>query len=142
VDTAAPNAGVIVLDTSVLVDALTGPRRSGRALRATIEAGERVVLTTLGLYEWLRGPRERRDLAVQESLLPAASAIPFGPEESRAAAALYRRVPRGRGREFDLGIAACALTHAAALWTLDVNDFRDIPGLMLYTPPGVHRERP
>jgi len=31
----------------------------------------------------------------------------------------------------DLAIAACALTHEAALWTLNPEDFRDIPGLRL-----------
>lgn len=38
---------MIHLDTSVLVDALTGPRRSAPALRAAIVRGERVTLSTL-----------------------------------------------------------------------------------------------
>ena len=50
---------MIVLDTSVLVDALTGPRRSAPALRRAIESGERLLLSSLVLYEWLRGPRLR-----------------------------------------------------------------------------------
>jgi predicted nucleic acid-binding protein len=44
---------------------------------------------------------------------------------------LYRKVPRPRGREIDLAIAACALTQDAALWTLNPSDFADIPGLEL-----------
>jgi predicted nucleic acid-binding protein len=32
----------------------------------------------------------------------------------------------------DLAIAACALAHDAALWTLNPNDFADIPDLSLY----------
>src|SRR5437016_11159930 len=36
---------LIHLDTSLLVDALTGPRRSGAALRRALERGERLALS-------------------------------------------------------------------------------------------------
>jgi len=123
---------VIHLDTSVLVDALTGPRRSAKALRRVLDRGERIGIATLVLYEWLRGPRRDVELAHQEALLPAAAALPFGPREAALAAELYRLVPRARRREFDLAVAACALTHGAALWTLNADDFRDVPGLGLF----------
>jgi predicted nucleic acid-binding protein len=123
---------VIHLDTSVLVDALTGPRRSAPALRRVLDRGERIAIATLVLYEWLRGPRHEAELTYQEGLLPAAAALPFGPREAALAAELYRTVRRGRQREFDLGVAACALLSGAALWTLDAQDFRDIPGLELF----------
>jgi predicted nucleic acid-binding protein len=58
----------------------------------------------------------------------------FGPEEAALAARLYSEVPRPRGREVDLAIAASALTHDADLWTLNRVDFRDIPQLVLYEP--------
>ncbi|MGC9949622.1 MAG: hypothetical protein ABSF64_24920 [Bryobacteraceae bacterium] len=45
---------------------------------------------------------------------------------------MYQSLHRGRGREIDLAIAACAITHEAALWTLHAADFKDIPGLRLY----------
>jgi hypothetical protein len=45
------------------------------------------------------------------------------------AADLYRSVPRARQREFDLAVAACALTSGAALWALDTDDFQDVPAL-------------
>lgn len=123
---------MIHLDTSVLVDALTGPRRLAPALRGVLDRGERIAIATLVLYEWLRGPRRDVELAHQEALLPAAEASPFGPREAILAAALYRAVPRARQREFDLGVAACALASGATLWTLNANDFRDIPGLDLF----------
>ena len=44
---------MIVLDTSVLVNALSGPRRSAPALRRAIDRGERILLPSLVLYEWL-----------------------------------------------------------------------------------------
>ncbi len=122
---------MILLDTSVLVDALTGPRRSALDLRSAIERGERLVLPTLVLYEWLRGPRLEEELFAQEALFPREAAVPFGMVEAARAAELYRGLRRPRGREIDLAIAACALVRDAALWTLNPADFRDIPGLRL-----------
>ena len=123
---------MIVLDTSVLVDALSGPRRSAPALRRAIEQGERILLPSLVLYEWLRGPRQSEELAAQEALFPASIALPFGPAEAARAAQLCVSLRRGRGREIDLAIAACALILGARLWTLNPRDFRDLTGLELY----------
>jgi predicted nucleic acid-binding protein len=123
---------VIVLDTSVLIDGLTGLRRSGPAIRASLAEGEQIRVPALVLYEWLRGPRLREELAAQEGLFPRRSAIPFGPEEAAVCADLYRAVGRPRGREIDLAIAACAILREAQLWTLNLADFRDVPGLRLY----------
>jgi len=119
------------LDTSALVDALTGPRRSLDGLIRLIDQGHRLTLSTVVLYEWMRGPRSRSELAVQEDLFPADAAVTFGPGEAALAARLYKQVARGRGREVDLAIAACALAGGAALWTLNSQDFRDIPDLRL-----------
>ena len=127
---------MIVVDTSVLVDSLSGPRRSAAALRAAIEQGERLLLPSLVLYEWLRGPRLAEELAAQEALWPSASALPFGAEEALISARLYRSVRRPRGREMDLAIAACALVKEAALWTLNAADVTDIPGLRIWAGPG------
>lgn len=125
---------MILLDTSVLVDALTGPRRSALALRKVIERGERVLVPALVLYEWLRGPRVPQELVAQEALFPRAAAVPFGPEEAARAAKLYAQSARVRGREIDLAVAACALVLDAALWTLNVRDFQGIPGLKVFDP--------
>ncbi len=125
---------MIVLDTSVLVEALGTGGALRAELRAAIDARERIHVPALVLYEWLRGPRRPEELAAQEALFPAAEATPFGPDEARVAARLYRDLPRPRGREIDLAIAACALTWEAMLWTLNVEDFRDVPGLELREP--------
>ena len=71
-------------------------------------------------------------MAAQESLFPSQAAVPFGWQEAALSAKLYQSLHRGRGREIDLAIAACAITHEAALWTLHAADFKDIPGLRLY----------
>jgi predicted nucleic acid-binding protein len=119
------------LDTSALVDSLTGPRRSLDKLVALAEHGHRLSLSAVVLYEWLRGPRTRDELAVQEELFPRQGVVPFGPEQAALAARLYASLKRPRGREIDLAIAACALHDNAALWTLNRADFRDIPDLTL-----------
>lgn len=125
---------MILLDTSILVDSLTGPRRSAPKLRGALDEGARILLPALVLYEWLRGPRIDPELAAQEALFPPTSAVPFGPEEAALAAELYHRVASPRKREIDLAIAACALIREARLWTLNERDFGDVPGLRLYRP--------
>ena len=122
---------MIHLDTSVLIDALSGPRRSAPQLREWIGRGERILLSTLVLYEWKRGPRLGEEIEAQEALFSSLKAVPFGSEEAVVAAELYRHVRRPRGRELDLAIASCAILHDAALWTLNTSDFEDIPGLRL-----------
>jgi predicted nucleic acid-binding protein len=125
---------VILLHTSVLIDCLTGKRKSAPALRRAFERGERVLLPALVLYEWRRGRRLAVELADQEALFPSDSSIPFGPDEASRAAELYRRLPGARGREMDLAIAACALCWDARLWTLNLDDFRDVPDLIVERP--------
>jgi len=125
---------LIILDTSVIIDSLTGPKRSAGVLRRWIAGGERLLVPALVLYEWLRGPRLQEELAAQEALFPGRLALPFGPLEAAVAAELYRAVRRPRGRELDLAIAACAITRDAELWTLNGEDFRDLPGLRLRRP--------
>jgi predicted nucleic acid-binding protein len=121
----------IHLDTSALVDALTGPRRSLDVLIGLAEQGHRLSLSAIVLYEWLRGPRNREELVVQEELFPRSGAVPFGAEQAALAAKLYGSAKRGRGREIDLAIAACALHDSATLWTLNQADFRDVADLTL-----------
>ena len=119
------------LDTSALVGALTDPHDSVDRLYALIEEGHRLRLSSIVLYEWLRGPRTVGELRRQEALFPREQAIPFDTEAAARAAALYERLPRPRGRDLDLAIAACALVDDATLWTLNPKDFSDVPGLRL-----------
>jgi predicted nucleic acid-binding protein len=122
---------IVHIDTSALIDALTGPRRSLPGLTGIVEDGHRVAISSIVLFEWLRGPRTRAELAAQEALLPREGAVPFTAAEASLAAGLYAKLSRPRGREIDLAIAASALGQGAGLWTLNASDFRDVPGLRL-----------
>ena len=123
----------IHLDTSVLIDALTGRRRLLDRLERTVTSGHVIGLSTLVLYEWRRGPRTAAELTWQESLMPSSHARAFGESEAVAAAEMYRGLKRARGRDMDIAIAACAVAHGARLWTLNPDDFRDLPGVELYS---------
>lgn len=120
---------MIHLDTSALVDALVTPHRSFDRLMSFVEDGHRLCISTLVLYEWLRGPRTVAERLAQEEILPAAAAVPFDAEAAARAAEIYEAVSRPRSRQADIAIAACALVQGAALWTLNKRDFADVPGL-------------
>jgi predicted nucleic acid-binding protein len=122
---------MILVDTSALVDSLSTPNRSLDRLVHFIDSGERLIVSTLVLYEWLRGPRIPEELQLQEELFPRDEAVSFGPAEAALAAQLYKRARSPRGREIDLAIAATAIARDAALWTLNRADFADIAGLNL-----------
>jgi predicted nucleic acid-binding protein len=122
---------LIHLDTSLLIDAFTGERRSMARVRHATMKGDVTTFSTIVLYEWLRGPRHPDELRDQELLFPRETSVAFGAHEAAEAARLYRRVAHARGREVDLAIAACAIVQNASLWTLNREDFVDIPGLTL-----------
>ena len=122
---------IVHLDTSVLISAIGGP--AGPALRQAIADRHRLQVSAIVVYEWLRGPRTEAELEFQEAILPSEDAIAFGAAEAHRAALLYSAVKRARGRELDLAIAACAVEHGAALWTMNQRDFADVPGLRLFS---------
>jgi predicted nucleic acid-binding protein len=122
---------MLQLDTPALIAALCGSRLEQSALRRRIDEGEPIFLSTPVLDEWLRGPHKTEELKVQEDLFPGSLAIPFGADEAEIAASIYRKLKRPRGRQGNIAITACAITHKAKLWTLNPEDFRDIPSLEL-----------
>jgi predicted nucleic acid-binding protein len=126
---------VIMMDTSVLVDCLTGQRRLLPTLRHAFDEGQRLAICTIVLYEWLRGPRSPEELAAQEFFFPSGVALSYEPEDAKLSAKIYGALKgkqkRARGREADLAIAACAVRWDAELWTLNAADFADVPGLRL-----------
>ena len=96
-----------------------------------VQHGHTLVVSTITLYEWGRGPRTTQDRGALEALFPSEHIQTFGIAEAAVAASLYTSVRRPRGRDLDLAIAACAIANGAALWTLNARDFADVPGLRL-----------
>jgi predicted nucleic acid-binding protein len=125
---------MIHLDTSAIIEAFTGSRQLLRSILKAADSGQDLGWCTVASYEWLRGPRTLPELQGQEELLPISSALSFEVADAEIAAQLYRSVRRAKTREADLAIAACAIRRNAQLWTLNEEDFRDIPGLRLYRP--------
>jgi predicted nucleic acid-binding protein len=123
---------LVHLDTSVLVDAFTGAQRSMPALQRVTAHGDVTSLCTIVLYEWLRAPRTDEERETVDAFFADDVVAVFGPREAARAADLFRQVKRARQRQADLAIAACAIEARASLWTLNRDDFRDIPGLMVY----------
>jgi len=123
---------LIHVDTSVLVDAFTGARRSLPRLRAATTTGHVVSFSAIVLYEWLRGPRTDGEKEAVDTFFELELISVFGRREASRAADLYRRVKAARQRQADLAIAACAIELGASLWTLNRSDFDDIPGLTLF----------
>lgn len=123
---------LIHLDTSVLVDAFTGERRSLPRLRAATAKGEVITFSAIVLYEWLRGPRADGERQAVDAFFEIDLVPSFGQRDAELAAALYGRVKGARQRQADLAIAACAIEAGASLWTLNRADFDDLPGLTLF----------
>ena len=97
------------------------------------ERGDRFAISSIVLSEWLRGPRTPEQLTITSAFFPDQRVIVFDASAARLAARLYSGLSRGRTRQGDIAIAACALDHGAALWTLNAADFDDFPGLQLYS---------
>ena len=88
---------LIHLDTSVLVDAFTGDRRSLSRVRAATARGDVIAFCTVVLYEWLRGPRTTDEKQAVEAFVDLDLLPAFGRREAERAADLYRAL-RGRFR--------------------------------------------
>jgi predicted nucleic acid-binding protein len=107
-----------VLETSVLIDSVAGTKRSAGALRSMIERGERILIPSLVLYEWLRGPRVPAEIAAHEALFPSKYSAVFRSREGALSAQLYqitKTSPRQGNRFGDRGIAQSSATRTFEL---------------------------
>jgi predicted nucleic acid-binding protein len=125
---------IVHLDTSVMVEALRPDGKWRQRLRALVQSGDWPTMSAIVLYEWLRGPRTEEELQLRQAVLPDSRVVGFGVDEAARASRIYRMLARHRSREADIAVAACAIEHGAALWTLNRGDFQDIPDLQLYSP--------
>ena len=130
---------MILIDTSVWIDFFSSrPSRAGSELRRMIADAEPFALAGVVVAEILQGLT--RDVARIERYLSMWQFLePVGFSTYREAAAIFR-LARSRGvslSTIDTLIAAIALDHGAALFTLDrdFNRIARLTGLSLYPVP-------
>lgn len=124
------------MDSSVWVDFFSSsPGRAGAELRRMIQGSEPLALTGVVVTEVLQGLT--RDARVIKRFLAQFDMLePRGFETYRTAAAIFRTA-RGKGvslTSIDTLIAAIALEHSAAVFTLD----RDFSRIALITRLVLH----
>jgi len=113
----------LVLDTTVLIDALRGRPATDR-IRGLLDAGELLLTTAVNVEEFVRGLRESEQAAA-DSLLTGLRVIPIRRREAERAGR-WRREHAGRGitlHQADCLIAAATFTAMARLATANVKDF-------------------
>jgi len=116
--------GVIVLDTSVLVDQLRGVSEARDALVGALERGDSLVSSVLTKVEVLAGTRARERSSVR-LLLDRLAWVGVTDEIADGAGALARRYRRSHPAVgvVDFVIAATARAVDGSLWTRNVSNF-------------------
>jgi predicted nucleic acid-binding protein len=122
---------VIVADTDVLIDALSG-QDAGQRVAEGVRTG---ALATTSVTAFELGSGARNDIARERIrvLLDALQVLPFDLEAARRASGV-RRVLEEQGRPIGMAdylIAGICLAHGAALLTRNRAHFERVPGLDL-----------
>lgn len=122
--------GLILLDTSVLVDHLRDHPGAGDALEAAVTEGHALAASVLTKVELLAGMRSRERASVA-ALLERLDWIEVSEPIAEAAGVLARRHRRAHPGVgvVDYVIAATARQTRAALWTRNVRHFPMFPEL-------------
>jgi predicted nucleic acid-binding protein len=123
--------GLIVLDTSVLIDNLRGVPAAAVALDDAEAAGHRLAASVLTKVELLSGMRAHEKRATRE-LVDALNWVPVSDEiadRAGAHARSHRRSHPGIG-VVDVVIAATAEHLGAALWTHNLRHYPMFPELI------------
>ncbi len=113
----------LVLDTTVLIDALRG-RPAADRIRRLLDVGELLLTTAINVEEIVRGLRPAENEAAR-LLFTAVRVLPIGRADAERAGT-WRREYAGRGvtlAQADCLIAASAAGIAARLATANVKDF-------------------
>lgn len=113
----------LVLDTTVLIDALRG-RPAADRIRGLLDAGELLLTTAVNVEEIVRGLRATEHAAA-DSLLTGLRILPIRRGEAKRAGS-WRRAHAERGitlHQADCLIAAATVGVGARLATANVKDF-------------------
>ena len=110
------------LDTSFLIRALRPGTRQDQTLRALLETGRELAMSSIAWAEFLCGPLDGRQLDIARLITP--ELIPFTPKDAALAAELFNESGRRRSSLTDCMIAATALRCNARLATANQVDFK------------------
>jgi tRNA(fMet)-specific endonuclease VapC len=125
---------MLVLDTTILIDALHEKREALRKIIELDESDETICITQINALELYKGAylptKSSEILRKTKKLLEAFVILPINDETYEWFAALSAEL-RSRGEsidDFDVLIAAIAMTNGAAIVSNDIH-FKRIPGL-------------
>ena len=126
---------MICLDANFLIGGVSESRPESRHLLAWAAAGETFCTAAPAWYEFLCGPVTPPQIETMLAFLQG-GIIPFAADQAQVAARLYNAGERPRRLRVDAVIAATAISHQAALATLNTADFKHFTshGLELATP--------
>ena len=110
------------LDTSFLIRALRPGTKQDQMLRALLEAGRELAMSSIAWAEFLCGPLDSRQLDMARRITP--ELIPFTGKDAALAAELFNESGRRRSSLTDCMIAATALRWNARLATANQADFK------------------
>lgn len=122
---------MILLDTDVLIEIFDRRSEKGDdALERILESGEDIATTSINMHEILYGLEKYARPVREVLLLPV---LDYTKRDARLSAEIELEAER-RGaaiRRTDAMIAAVALNHGAALYTLDLRHFTSLKALSL-----------
>ncbi|MBI2587672.1 type II toxin-antitoxin system VapC family toxin [Candidatus Amesbacteria bacterium] len=124
----------MIVDSTVLVDAVRGNKKAGNFLESV---DERLLMSRAGEMELTRGARTKRDLKVIDKFLKVLNVevVEISEEISKQAGQIFRSFWHSHGiGAMDAFIAATALVLGESVVTHNVKHFKFIKGLDLIVP--------
>lgn len=124
---------ILLLDTTVLIDALRARKNCRAVLADLIEGGHALATAAINVAEVYAGMRAGEEAAT-EALVSNLECFPLTAAIARRAGSMKSERAR-KGQTFalaDMIVAATALEHGAVLMTENRKDFRLVKGLELY----------
>lgn len=122
---------MIVADSDVLIDALSGRGPGAQRVAEGLEAGT-LATTAVSAFELLSGARTAKQREVVETLLAALPVLPLDQKAAEAAASVRLEL-EGQGQGIGMAdylIAGICVSRSAALLTRNRKHFQRIPALV------------
>ncbi len=125
---------MILLDTSVLIEALRTKNKQATMLYALASRGDGLAVSSITVYEFRNGITPVNQ-ALCEQVLKSMETVSFDDNAAQIASTIYRAL-KSQHNLIDIAdilIAATAMAHDASLATLNTRHFQRIVGLTLAT---------